>query len=140
MRIEVTNLKAFQRRLRDFSERDVPRAATQMHRWVTLELFRRIVLKSPVDLGRFVSAWVVSLQPPDPRPVSASGASQLPILGTEEVIDNALKDLEPLRPFSICWVHNPMVYGPRLENGYSQKAPEGFVAISIAEIKAGLNK
>lgn len=131
-----TNSGTFITNLHRFAEQ-VKREHLKQHRFIAMSLFRRVTLKSPVKSGRFRGAWAVSLQPPDPRPVSASA---MPVVRRGEAIRNALSELEGLRPFSVIWLHNPMVYGPALENGSSKQAPGGFLAVSIAEVQSGLSK
>lgn len=133
----VRNLAQFSRQLRNFADQTVPEEVTKLHRTVALDLLRRVTLKSPVDSGRFRAGWAVSLSQPDPRPVSASGA---PILGADQVISNALSELEQLRPYSICWVHNSLPYATAIENGHSGQAPNGVLAISVAEVEAGFSR
>lgn len=135
--MKVRNLQAFTKGLRDFADQTVPEEATKLHRFVALDLIRRVTYRSPVDTGRFRSAWAVSLSKPDPRPVSAGGA---PILGAGQVISNALSELEQLRPYSICWVHNSLPYATAIENGHSGQAPSGVLAISVAEVEAGFSR
>lgn len=129
--------RSFNLNLTRFAEQVLPEQVVTLHRFVSLDLLRRVVLKSPVDSGRYRGAWSVSLTVPDAQPLSASAADRVSPIGPEQIISNAITELQALQPYSIIWLSNRMPYALRIENGWSGQAPAGVLAVSIAEVEAG---
>jgi hypothetical protein len=100
-------------------------------RKVTFELFRNVVLKSPVDQGRFRANWNVSLASPDPSFTDGTSIAR----GLTE----ASKALS-LPVGQIVYLTNGLPYARRLEFGYSKQAPYGMVRLSLLEYRRYLLK
>jgi hypothetical protein len=92
------------------------------------EVLYRIVIRSPVDSGKFRACWNVGLErnntstlaPPDPTGQSA--------------ITEALAVLSRMKSTNTrVFITNGLVYGNRLEHGWSDQAPAGMVGITLAE-------
>lgn len=93
-------------------------------RRATLQVFRSVVLRSPVDTGRFRANWNVSFGLPDYTTTvstneargmtEASKALQLPVGG-------------------VSYIANGLPYALLLEHGYSKQAPAGMVKLAAAE-------
>lgn len=98
-------------------------------RKLTLDLFRSVVLKSPVDTGRFRANWNVSYGTPDYSVTQsvdknrglteASKALTLPIGGVQ-------------------YISNGLPYARPLEYGWSKQAPAGMVRLSVIEVAGRL--
>ena len=98
-------------------------------RKLTLDLFRSVVLKSPVDTGRFRANWNVSYGTPDYTTTQsvergrglteASKALTLPIGGVQ-------------------YMSNGLPYARQLEYGWSKQAPAGMVRLSVIEVAGRL--
>jgi hypothetical protein len=88
----------------------------------TRYLFRSVVLRSPVDTGRFRANWNVSFGAPDytttPSIDQARGLSEA---------DRALHI--PLG--GVVCLSNGLPYARRLEHGWSRQAPTGMVRLSV---------
>jgi hypothetical protein len=101
-------------------------------RRVMLEVFKKIVMKSPVDTGRFRANWEVSVggySRDASEKKDKSGASTLNkiIMSVNSI---------PLSGQKI-FLTNALPYAIRLENGWSKtQAPQGMVKLSLAEITA----
>ncbi len=52
---------------------------------------------------------------------------------------NAMRRLD-VRPGDTIWISNNLPYIVKLEEGHSQQAPQGMVALSIAEVDLRMNK
>lgn len=104
-------------------------------RTVTLSVVSEVIARSPVDTGRFRGNWQVGL-----------GAANLAT--TQEVdkggggtIARAASRLAAwvfgrrLAPILIV-ISNNLPYAKRLENGWSQQAPTGMVAVTVAQFSA----
>lgn len=98
---------------------------------VMLEAFERVVMKSPVDTGRFRANWVASIGEYS-RVVSESTDQD----GSKTTGDiNAAVSAMQLRGQTI-YLTNSLPYATRLEYGYSKQAPIGMVRTTLAEITA----
>ncbi len=123
-----TNLAQFNAEL-TASEKKINGDFKKFHQQVIAELFKRIVLRTPVDTGRARGNWQIEL----------GGPAQ----GTLEVIDKSgdgtiLKEIAKLGdipPFSLVHISNNLQYISYLEyDKRSPQAPEGFLEISLTEM------
>lgn len=106
-----------------------------MHDWyktVVFEVFRRIVLRTPVDTGRARGNWQIEVG----RPASAS----LVITGdkgtvTEKAFNRADAKLAMISAFALVHITNNVEYVYYLEyNRRSKQYPEGMVEITLTEM------
>ena len=123
-----TNLAQFNAALAA-SEKKIKGDFKKFHQQVIAELFRRIVLRTPVDTGRARGNWQIEL----------GGPAQ----GTLEVVDKSgdgtvLKEIAKLQdipPFSLVHISNNLQYISYLEHDKrSPQHPEGMVEISLTEM------
>jgi hypothetical protein len=106
---------------------------------ICLEAAESIVEKTPVDTGFARAMWSVSINAEPmmaPKlapetwktlPAGAAGAQAVAEI-TTGVLSAGLDDR--------VWIYNPVVYAPRLEDGHSQQAPRGMVAVTLAMLRA----
>ncbi len=103
---------------------DVKAGLSEWTRQTIFEVGRRVIARSPIDTGRFVSNWNYSLMTPD--------------RGTTERVDiRTVNYLEDIPTESIGFIHyitNALPYGPALERGHSGQAPQGMVALTQLEM------
>ncbi len=99
---------------------------------LTIDLLTRIVLKSPVDTGRFRANWVVgnaAINRSTSEATDKSGSSTI-TSGTYEINSINING-------QTIYVTNSLPYAYRLEyDGWSQQAPAGMVRLSIIEMDA----
>jgi hypothetical protein len=103
-------------------------------RKVALEMFTRVVIKSPVDEGRFKSSWVVainSIPGGDPGTIDKTGAPSI------MRIDAAVLNLKAGTVITMC---SNLSYSRRLEYGWSKQAPAGMVRITVVEFAGIVNQ
>lgn len=93
-------------------------------REVTLQVFMSVVLRSPVDTGRFRANWNVSYGTPDYTATLSTNKAR----GDAE----AAKALT-LPVGGVVFLSNGIPYGERLEYGYSKKAPTGMIRVTVRE-------
>lgn len=93
---------------------------------VGLDLFTKIVKRTPVDTGRMRSSWAVSLSEPSGYTPDAIGPHPLPGFPKGMTITGK----------TTLWIVSNLVYAEPLENGHSGQAPQGMVKISVAEVAA----
>lgn len=101
---------------------------------IGLDLFRRIIEKTPVDTGRARASWTIAIAIPD-RTVAALGSYPEYQSGAGPGVAMAASTLNGLAPgeYQPVWISNNLPYIAALENGHSQQAPSGMVSLSIAE-------
>lgn len=97
-------------------------------RAIVMKVSARVILRTPVDTGRARANWQVSM-----------GA---PAGGVVEAVDKTGTDtLQKIKEFSVAIDHddqplfitNNQPYIEKLEEGSSDQAPNGMVAITVAE-------
>jgi hypothetical protein len=106
---------------------------------VCLEAAEMVIEKTPVDTGFCRAMWSVSINAepmmaPKARPAewktlvaTAAGAQAV-----AEITTGALAAQISDR----VWIYNPVVYAPALEDGHSQQAPSGMVAVTVGFLRA----
>jgi len=99
-------------------------------RQIALHIFSRIILKSPVDTGRFRGNWQLAIgSAPD-------GTLELDDkTGTATITKGTATSLG-MNAGDIIYFANNLPYAQRLEGGYSQQAPAGMVALTVQEFQS----
>jgi hypothetical protein len=100
-------------------------------RKATLDLFRSVLLKSPVDTGRFRANWNVG-ETIDTSTTASTDEAR----GASEVAKVAA-----LPVGGILYMANSLPYARRLEyEGWSQQAPQGMVRLTAIEYSTYVQK
>ncbi|MEQ8767207.1 MAG: hypothetical protein RL885_25070 [Planctomycetota bacterium] len=112
--------------------------ADQVLRKTGLDAWASIMRRSPVDTGRFRANWRIALN----RQVEASS----PLLGelqaeggaamSPEERARAESTLAVARFGDSIHITNNLAYAGPLEDGHSQQAPSGMVAVTLIELQA----
>jgi hypothetical protein len=124
---------SFDDEMRKF-ERKTARKLELAARNIALELFKRVIKKTPVDKGRARTNW--------------QGSIGLPVLGTVETTDKnggatMAKVVSASAGFEVgdtIYLANNLPYIRKLEEGSSQQAPAGMVALTVQEFAAVVNQ
>lgn len=103
-------------------------------RKVALDMFSKIVLKSPVDTGRFRGNWQVSVGAPAMGTLNTTDKSG----GT--AIGRITGAATTLGLGQTIYLTNNLPYAVRLEYGHSKQAPAGMVRTTIDEFEAAVAK
>lgn len=106
----------------------VEEALTQRVRVIALAMLNEIVLRSPVDTGRFRGNNIVSVG----APVYTSSANVDPT--GSETIQQGVRVMTGLEPYSLVFLQNNLAYAENLENGHSKQAPTGIYAVSFNSV------
>lgn len=96
-------------------------------RKIALDLFTRIVLKSPVDTGRFRGNWQVGIG------AIPAGTLELNDKAGTATISRVTAATLGVSAGQTIYLINNLSYARRLEYGWSKQAPEGMVRKSVAE-------
>lgn len=134
----MSDLKGFERDLDEFAE-SIGIKTEQVIKKIALQIFNGVVLKTPVDTGRARASWVIGIE----RPVNSPALSESQEFGPQEAVSFAFQELAELNeigPDSTVFISNSLPYIETLENGNSKQAPEGMVAVTLAEVESGLKR
>lgn len=134
----IRNLKQFEAWIENVTKKLVPEKVALFQKRVVLELFRRVVFKSPVGNpalwknpssappgyvgGKFRANWQVTVGAPSQSIIESTKVPTFGLITTKVPLGTTV------------WLVNNVPYAERLEFGWSSQAPGGVVAISIAEV------
>jgi hypothetical protein len=96
-------------------------------RKVALEMFTRVILKSPTDTGRFRGNWQVAIGS------IPSGTLALDDKAGTATIAKVQAEVLKLEAGQVIYLTNSLPYATRLEYGWSNQAPNGMVRLTIME-------
>ncbi len=101
-------------------------------RQVALGVFKGVVLRTPVRTGRARANWTLTIGTPSAitrAVVDATGAK------TIAEAQQALAAWRSINGGGLAriWITNSLPYILRLEHGWSDRAPNGMVAVTVAE-------
>lgn len=125
-----TNYRQFELDLRRFTEKLLPEQIERAVRLIGTAVLLGVVEKTPVDTGRARANWQVEL-----NAVNAATTEDTDP-GGGQALAAGLSALAQFRPGDTVYISNHLVYIVPLENGHSQQAPQGMVALTIAEVQA----
>lgn len=134
MSIQVRNLNKLNKRFDKVAER-LGLSVVTVQKKIAFDIFADLVEQTPVDTGRAMNNWNISVGTAD-RSVKEEGGSPAGIQGAKEGI--AAATLAGLKPFSTVWISNSLPYIVFLNEGSSDQAPSGFVERSIKNNLASL--
>lgn len=106
----------------------VIQAVEKTVRAVALVVDAELVATTPVDTGRAKSNWLPTLNTPDTRKVEPGEKPDIaPVLSSYKIDDTVL-------------ITNNLPYIRRLNDGWSQQFPAGFVERAVAKGKNAVKK
>jgi hypothetical protein len=92
------------------------KAATMIFRGTALDLFGRIIRRTPVDTGRLRGNWQAGIN----SPADGGGNKAIGVAGIGDSV----------------FITNNLPYAIPIEEGSSTQAPKGIVAVTVAEFKS----
>ncbi len=108
----------------------------KFHQQVIAETFKRIVQRTPVDTGRAIGNWQISLG----GPAMASLLVAVEDEDGQETLAREFPKLENIPLFSLVHITNNLEYISYLEyDKRSPKHPEGMVEITLTEMALWLS-
>jgi len=126
-------MSSFSADLREFATRTNRTMKTALH-GIVLELGTRMVIRSPVDTGRFRGNWQIGDGTPDTRTDSDFDKQPLGSPPSQGTFARWQDQLEGARPGSVIYITNSLPYARRLEyEGWSKQAPAGMVRVTVTE-------
>ena len=106
----------------------------QRVRIIAFKMLNEIVLRSPVDTGRFRGNNIVSVGAP-----VLAGTLNLDPSGAATIQAGA-RALTGLEPFTVVYIQNNLPYAERLEDGHSKQAPGGVYGVSFNGVSQAYSK
>lgn len=125
------DLRDFERALARFAEAEVPAALGRATRELALAALEGVVLRTPVETGLARANWRVGLDRP------AAGTIDGADPDGRATIARGAAAIARARPFQAIWIANNLSYVEQLENGRSDQAPRGMVAVTVASLARG---
>lgn len=111
--------------LRRFTDK-TERLMTIIPRKVALEVFSRVVMRTPVDTGRARGNWQAGVGTPPVGETDRTGASA--------ALEQIAAEVESWDAENVAiYLVNNLPYIVALEDGHSGQAPQGMVKISLSE-------
>lgn len=119
----------FELGIRAFAEK-AGENADLVTRKVILDVWARLILKSPVDTGRFRANWQYSINAQATGTIATAGTtlSPAPAPGAPDVRPGAFG--------KVHFITNNVPHAIPLERGWSKQAPIGLVALTAMEFNA----
>lgn len=102
-------------------------------RTIAIQCLNEVVMRSPVDTGRFRANNQLSIG----SPIYAS-REEFDKNGGATILEGAAK-LSGLEPYTVVFIQNSLPYAEKLENGHSKKAPAGIYAVSFHSVAQASN-
>lgn len=135
---QVLTLKQFKRRVEVDATKNLERALKITQGLLFTEIYRRIVMRTPVDTGRARANWIPTVGLPSDEildelaDVSVTGE---PITTRENAkIRSADAQLKALPVGQTAWIVNNLDYVRRLDDGTgSRKAPQGILRVACLD-------
>ena len=97
------------------------------------ELFRRIILKTPVKTGTAQANWQINISTPGKNVVKYSGNAGA---AKTQALNNGLEKLSKVGIGRTIYIFNNLPYIGELEHGSSKiQAPAGMVQVTLNELR-----
>ena len=135
---------SFEDQLRAFQVK-TNRKLTQVGRKVALELFKRVIYKTPVDKGRARANWQVTIG------TTASGTVEIDDRNGGATMSKATAASAGFKAGDTIYLTNNLPYimkleeggypdGPKTVGGFSRQAPAGMVGLTVQEFAQVVNQ
>lgn len=134
--------QSFAANIQKFADKTGLKVITIMKK-LAFDGLRGVMLKSPVDTGRFRANWRVGLNrvvkttsdkfitKEKGKPAPSGSVDQGSLASGNSV-------LATMKWTDTIYITNNVPYAGALERGHSKQAPHGVLAVTFAELKAGL--
>lgn len=105
-----------------------------MVRKIALDMFSRVIEKSPVDTGCFKSNWQVSIGS-IPSGTITPERDKKGYYDFEPAVTAVMAKTLETKAGDVVYLINNISYSRRLEYGWSKQAPAGMVRLTIVEFQ-----
>ena len=109
------------------------------HSFLHFSLYSSIVKKTPVDTGRARGNWNISigkddLSVTDDKKIKFKSKQEVPLATKDESI-YIVNNIDYITKLEYGGYPNPAKTGNKTVNGYSKKAPNGMVGVTLANVE-----
>lgn len=108
--------------------------ADKVVRETTIMLAQSVVVKTPVDTGRARGNWVFGAGSPDISTTENTDKSGA------KTISKMVGQIGRTGAGGVTYITNSLPYIERLENGWSDKAPNGMIGLTVREFQDYVNQ
>ncbi|VVO05870.1 hypothetical protein PS834_03051 [Pseudomonas fluorescens] len=112
----------------------IAEAVAERQRSIVMAIMGEIVLRAPVDTGRFLANNIVSIGSPVYYSLDDYDKTG------QATISRAESALSGLQPFTVTYIQNNLVYAGPLEDGHSRQAPAGIYGIAFYGVTQAYTK
>ena len=98
-------------------------------RKIALELFSRVILKTPVDTGRARANWQIAIGS------MPNGVLELDDKSGTATISKGSAVVAGVKGGDVIYIVSNLPYINRLEDGYSKQAPAGMLGLTVQELQ-----
>jgi len=119
-------MASFEDQIKQFADEVIKKQELAVRK-ISLEIFTRVILKSPVDEGRFRGNWQVSIGN------VPSGTVEIDDKSGSATISKAQAKALSLTAGQVIYLVNNLPYSHKLEYGHSNQAPNGMVRTTVQE-------
>ncbi|MDC4579393.1 HK97 gp10 family phage protein [Acinetobacter baumannii] len=109
---------------------DVSKAAEDKVKKITMETVQSLMMGSPVDEGGYRASHIVSVSGPDYGKRESSSDSPKGSVDPKALNEAAQKILA-FKLGNLVYIQNNQPYAERLENGWSDQAPQGIYGLTF---------
>lgn len=112
-------------------------------RAITLEIFSRVIQRTPVDTGAARGNWQVGINTMPTGTVAAGGTNNLGSLKGKPVVGNVIwlvNNLPYIGVLEYGGYPNPPKTGTKTIGGFSKQAPAGMVRVTVQEVSSAVQK
>lgn len=102
------------------------RAALYVFRGTSLDIFSKVILRSPVDTGRFRGNWQCTLNAMATGEIEGTG---------RKALNAAKRTTGKAKVTDSIYLTNNLPYAKKLEYGSSKQAPRGMVRVTVADFE-----
>jgi hypothetical protein len=125
---------AFAEQIQRFAQRSIGQMDAIVRK-VGIDVARSLIMKSPVDTGRFRGNWMLgvgSLNPETHMDITDPSGN-----GSINRITEGI--LQGVRSGTVFYLSNSLPYAIPLEYGHSKQAPQGMVRLTVLEFRSFLD-
>ncbi len=130
----LSSLQKFSLDLDRAFDKKVIEPTLALQKKVSLEALRRVIEKSPVLTGRFRGNWQVAVG------VRPTGELEVADTTGSNTLSKGSRPITSLDDLDTIYIVNNLPYAEKLDQGSSQQAPAGMIAVTVAEINAFFNE
>lgn len=143
------NARKFALDLTELFKDEADKAVVKTTQKMALDALKGVVLKSPVGFppkwtrpapkgyvgGQFRGSWQLSVGLPGKGITGQSRPGTVGDGAAEQAVSEAKTLMTDLQPYQTVYIVNGLPYAERLENGWSEQAPLGMVALTVQELQ-----